>query len=90
MKLKNLKIGDKITHFCSGKLVHGTVTMKGKMFVLTEHEAVNWGNDVYTNTSITESSHLQKKWGGNSENGLPSKVSYTTPRSWYKGIQITV
>lgn len=90
MKLQDLKIGDKITHYCSGKLVEGTVVIKGKKMVTTEHEPVNWGRDTYTNTSIVESSYLQKKWGGTDENGQPSKGMDITPGAWYKGNPLTV
>jgi len=90
MKLQNLKIGDKITHYCSGLLVEGTVVIKGKKMVVTEHKPVNWGKDIYTNTSIMESSELQKKWGGKDKNGNPAKGMDVTPGAWYKGKPLTV
>ena len=43
MKLQNLKIGDKITHYCSGLLVEGTVVIKGKKLVVTKHKPDNMG-----------------------------------------------
>ena len=85
MKLQNLKIGDKITHYCSGKLVEGTVIEKKGHGVICEHEPVRWGNDTYTQTGIYPSTYLQKKWGGTDKNGQPTKGPETTPGAWYKG-----
>lgn len=95
MKLKDLKIGDKITHYCTGKLVEGTVIElkkchEGKPMVITQHEPVQWGRDEYKTSSICESSYLQKKWGGTNEHGLPSKGPDTTPGAWYNGKPLTV
>lgn len=85
MKLQDLKIGDKITHYCSGKLVEGTVIEIKGDGVICEHEPVNWGRDIYTRTGIYPSTYLQKKWGGTDKNGQPCKGSETTPGAWYKG-----
>ncbi len=90
MKLQDLKIGDKITHYCTGFLVEGTVIETGLKAVTTEHEPVTYGKDIYTRTLVTESSYLQKKWGGTSEAGLPSKRPDTTPGAWYNGNALTV
>lgn len=90
MKLSELKIGDEITHYCSGKIVKGKVIELHKNGVTTAHEPVQWGKDTYTNTRINESSELQKKWGGKDENGNPAKGADTTPAAWYQGQAITV
>ena len=90
MKISNLIIGDKITHYCSGKLVEGAVIEIGLNRVRTEHEPVNWGKDIYTNTLIVESESLQKKWGGTDKNGLPCKGRDTTPGAWFEGTELTV
>lgn len=86
MKLQNLKIGQKITHYCSGVIVTGTVIEKRNDGVITEHEPVQWGRDTYTKTGVYPASYLQKKWGGKDKNGLPGKSEFdTTPAAWYKG-----
>lgn len=90
MKIQDLKIGDKITHYCTGFLVEGTVIETGIKAITTEHEPVQYGKDIYTRTLVTESSYLQKKWGGTSELGLPCKGPDTTPGAWYEGTALTV
>ena len=90
MKLSELKIGDSIKHYCSGVIVTGEVIETGKDFVVTKHDPVNWGSDIYTNTRIMESSYLQKKWGGTDKHGLPSKGPATTPGAWFEGKELTV
>jgi hypothetical protein len=62
MKLSNLKIGDTITHYCSGKLVTGTIIETGKK-VMSQHEPVRWGEISFSQTCIHESTPLQKKLG---------------------------
>jgi len=72
--LSELKIGDKITHYCFGHLVEGTVIQTDGIGVCTKHEPIRWGNDVCIETWIQPSAYLQKKWGAE-----------TTPGAWYKG-----
>lgn len=80
MKLSQLKIGDKITHYCSGVIVEGTVKkIVSPTHIITEHEGIMWGKDEYKNTAIVESTPLQKKYG-----------KEVTPGAWYKGEEITV
>ena len=76
MKLQNLKIGDKITHYCSGNLVKGIVKKVGFNFVETEHEPICWGENIYTKTTIQKSLFSQHE------------ISQTTPGSFYNGIRI--
>lgn len=85
MKLQDLKIGDKITHYCSGAIVEGTVIEIKNDGVITEHEPVQWGMDIYTKTGVYPSTYLQKKWGGKDKNGQPGKGPETTPGAWYNG-----
>jgi hypothetical protein len=91
MKLSQLKIGDKITHYCSGKLVEGTVIELKNGGVITSHEPVRWGRDTYEKTGIYEASELQKKWGGTDENGQPCKAKHqTTPAAFLNGNNIRI
>lgn len=89
-RLSELKVGDKITHYCFGKIVEATVKEVLKNGVLTEHEPVQWGRDAFSESSVLESSGLQKKWGGTDENGQPCKGADTTPKAWYNGTEITI
>lgn len=79
--LSDLKIGDKITHYCFGHIVEGTVIQTDGIGVCTRHEPVRWGNDVCIETWIQPSTYLQKKWGGKYLTPGPE----TTPGAWYKG-----
>ena len=79
MKLQDLKIGDKITHYCSGAIVEGTVIEINENGVITEHEPVQWGKDTYTKTGIHKSTYLQAKWANEP----------VTPKSWYNGKPLT-
>ena len=90
MKLKNLKIGDKIEHYCFGSLITGTVIEIGKNQVKTKHDPIRWGDAVFEETNISESSDLQKRYGGTDKNGLPGKGADTTPKSFFKGKEITI
>lgn len=84
MNLQDLKIGDTIKHYCSGLIVTGKVIEVKNDGVITEHEPVQWGRDIYTKTGVYPSSYLQKKWGGTDESGQPCKSKYeTTPAAWY-------
>lgn len=90
MRLSELKVGDKITHYCFGKIVEGTVKKLLKNGVVTKHEPVQWGRDKFSESFVLESSRLQKKWGGTDENGQPCKGADTTPKAWYNGTEITI
>jgi len=90
MRLSELKVGDIITHYCFGKIVEATVKEVVINGILTTHEPVRWGKDIFTESSVLESSRLQKKWGGTDENGQPCKGADTTPKAWHKGIEITI
>lgn len=86
MNLQQLKIGDTISHYCCGLIVTGTVIELKNDGVITEHEPVSWGRDIYTRTGVYPASYLQRKWGGKNESGQPCKSNYeTTPAAWYKG-----
>lgn len=82
--LSELKIGDKITHYCYGHLVEGTVIQTDGIGVCTRHEPVRWGNDVCIETWIQPSTYLQKKWGGKDLTPGPE----TTPGAFYEGNRI--
>lgn len=62
MKLSELKIGDIVSHYCSGQWVMGTVIETDGRSVKTSHEPVQWGKDTYTETWINPSEPLQAKY----------------------------
>jgi hypothetical protein len=90
MKLFNLKPGNKITHYCYGNLVEGTVIEVTEKYIKTQHEPVQWGKETTTQTTIHESSYLQKMYGGTDKHGHPTKGPDTTPGSFYNGERITI
>jgi len=73
MNLQDLKIGDKIFHFCFGELVEAEVVAVQKTFVQTKHEPIQWGRDTYINSYVSANTHLQ----------------ITTPKAFYNGEIIT-
>lgn len=73
MKLQNLKVGDKVRHYCCGEIVNSTVTKVETNRITTEHKEVIWGNDTYVRGIIYKSLDLQYN------------TSQTTPGAWYKG-----
>jgi hypothetical protein len=85
MKLQELKIGDKIQHFCFGNLIDAEVIETDGRGVTTRHEPIQWGRDTWTESYVMPSTYLQKKWGGTDEHGQPCKGAETTPASFYKG-----
>lgn len=89
MKLSELKKGDIITHYCSGKLVTGTIIETGK-HIISEHEPVRWGNDTYTRTGISESTPLHQKWGGTDKNGNLCPGAKVTPAAFYNNEPIII
>lgn len=89
MELQQLKIGDKIQHYCFGRLVNAEVIETDGRSVKTKHESVRWGNDDWSETWINPSTYLQKKWGGTDNNGMPCKGAETTPASFFNGSPIT-
>ena len=73
MTIQNLKVGDKLTHYCSGEIVEGIVKNIGIDFVVTKHDPIRWGENYFTETTIQKSTVLQYK------------TSQTTPGAWFKG-----
>jgi len=62
MKLQDIKIGDKIRHYCSGEEVIGTVIKKDDRSVTTQHQPVTWAGEKYTETHISGPTPLQEAW----------------------------
>lgn len=90
MRLSELKVGDKITHYCFGDVVEATVKQVFDKGIITMHGPVAWGKDTFDESFVWESTPLQKKWGGTDEKGQPCKGADTTPKAWHKGIEITI
>lgn len=89
MELQNLKIGDKIQHYCFGNLLDAEVIETDGRSIKTKHEPIQWGRDTWTESWINPSTALQKKWGGTDKDGQPCKGMETTPGAFYNGIPIT-
>jgi len=89
MKLQNLKIGNKITHYLFGELVEAEVIQTDGWSVKTKHKLVAWGRDEWTESWVRPSTYLQKKWGGTDKDGQPCKGHETTPGAFYKVKPIT-
>lgn len=89
MELQKLKIGDKIKHYCFGRLIDAEVIETDGRSVKTKHEPITWGRDIYAESWVNPSTYLQKKWGGTGADGQPCKGTETTPGAFYKGKPIT-
>lgn len=79
MKLRDLKTGDKVKHYCSGEIVEGTIVEVNHHAVITEHPPVRWGTNTYTQTAIRRSTELHRQSTGNE----------VTPKCWYNEQLIT-
>ena len=62
--LFDLKKGDKIKVYNSGKLVDGEVKITNPHWVQVETEPVQWGNDIYTEVHVTRPTELQRNYNG--------------------------